>query len=61
MEQADAYGRALREARRFRLGLEGDRLEILDETDEVRLVLVRKTPLPGQPANLVGSALEYGH
>ena len=44
----------MREARRFRL--EGGRLEILDETDEVRLVLVQKTPLPGQPANLVGSA-----
>ncbi len=53
MEQADAYTTALREGKTFRL--EGDRLEILDDTDEVRIVLVRKTPLPGSPVFLVGS------
>ncbi len=54
MEQADAYTTALKEGKIFRL--EGDRLEIIDEADEVRLVLVRKTPLPGSPVDLVGSA-----
>ncbi len=51
MEQADAYTTALREGKTFRL--DGDRLEILDEADDVRLALVRKTPLPGNPADLI--------
>ena len=54
LEQADSYVRALREGKRFRVN--GDRLEILDEEDEVSLVLVRKTPLLGRPADLAGSA-----
>ena len=54
MEQADSYVTALREGNTFRL--EGDRLEILDEADEVRLVLVRKSPLPGNPVELIGTS-----
>ena len=54
MEQADAYTTALREGKTFRL--DGDRLEILDEADKVRLVLVRKIPLPGSPINLIGTS-----
>ena len=54
MEQADAYTTALREGMTFRL--DGDRLEILDEADDVRIVLVRKTPLPGNPADLIGTS-----
>ena len=54
MEQADAYTTALREGKTFRL--DGDRLEILDEADDVRIVLVRKTPLPGNPADLIGTS-----
>ena len=54
MEQADAYTTALREGKTFRL--EGGRLEIFDESDEVRLVLVRKTPLPGNPAGLIDTS-----
>ena len=54
IEQADSYVRALREGKTFRI--DGDRLEILDEADEVRLVLVRKTPLPGNPVDLVGTS-----
>ena len=54
MEQADAYTTALREGKTFRL--DGDRLQILDEANDVRLVLLRKTPLPGGPFNLVGTS-----
>ena len=54
MEQADAYMTALRVGKTFRL--DGDRLEILDEADEVRIMLVRKTPLPGSPVELVGTS-----
>ena len=54
MEQADSYVRALREGTMYRL--DGDRLKILDESDEVRIVLVRKTPLPGNPAGLIGTS-----
>ena len=53
MEQAEAYMSALREARRFRAA--GDRLEIIDAADLVRLVLVKQHPLPGYPADLVGT------
>ena len=54
MEQADSYVWALRAGKTFRL--DGDRLEILDEAGEVRLVLVRKSPLPGSPVELVGTS-----
>ena len=54
MDQADSYVMALREGKTFRLN--GDRLEILDEADEVRLVLIRKTPLPGKPVEMVGTS-----
>ena len=54
MEQADAYTDALMQGERFRVV--GDRLEIIDASDEVRLVLVRQEPLPGQPVDLVGTA-----
>ena len=54
MEQADSYVKALREGKAFRV--DGDKLEIFDEADQVSLVLVRKAPLPGSPVDLVGSA-----
>ena len=54
LEQADSYVWALREGKTFRL--DGDRLEILDEADEVRLVLIRKTPLPGSPVDLIDTS-----
>ncbi len=54
MEQADAFTGALIHGERFRV--EGDRLEIIDGVGEVRLVLVRQAPLPGRPADMVGTA-----
>ena len=53
MEQASAYVRALIRAESFRV--EGDSLKILDGAGEVRLVLARQKPLPGQPVDLVGT------
>ena len=53
-EQADSYVKALREGKAFRV--DGDKLEILDDSDQVSLVLVRKAPLPGSSVDLGGSA-----
>ena len=54
MEQADALVDALMQGESFRL--EGDRMEIVDESGEVRLVLIRQESLPGHPVDLVGTA-----
>ena len=54
MEQAEAYMDALMQGESYRIV--DDRLEIMDGAGEVRLVLVRQEPLPGRPADLVGSA-----
>ncbi len=54
MDQADAYISALNQGERYSVA--GDRLEILDGEGAVRLVLVRDTPLQGEPVDLVGTA-----
>ena len=54
MEQADSYMTALIDGKMFRL--DGDRLEILDETNEVRLISSRQDPLPGDAIDLMGTA-----
>ena len=54
MEQADSYMTALIDGKMFRL--DGDRLEIFDETNEVRLIFSRQDPLPGDAIDLVGTA-----
>ena len=54
MEQADAFVEALMAGEGFRL--ERDRLEIIDGSGDVRLVLIRQEPLPGQPVDLAGTA-----
>ena len=53
MEQADAFVDALMQGKSFRI--EGDRLEIVDGSGDVRLLLIRQEPLPGHPVDLVGT------
>lgn len=53
-DQSNAYLDTLAEGRRFRVS--DGRLEILDESGVVRLSFVKQSPLPGQPADLMGTA-----
>ena len=54
MDQADAYMSAFMQGKRYRVP--GERLEILDGEDEVRLVFIRQAPLQGSPIDLEGTA-----
>ncbi|MCY4654332.1 MAG: META domain-containing protein [Dehalococcoidia bacterium] len=54
LDQGDTYIDALAEGRRFQVS--DGRLEILNESGEVRLAFVKQSPLPGQPADLTGTA-----
>ena len=54
MDQADAYMSAFMQGKRYRVP--GERLEILDGEDEVRLVFIRQAPLRGSPIDLEGTA-----
>ena len=54
LKQANAYGKALREAEKFRLA--SDRLEILDSAGETRLVFVKQPDMRGRPVDLGGTA-----
>ena len=54
MDQADAYMSAFMQGKRHRFP--GERLEILDGEDEVRLVFIRQAPLLGSPIDLEGTA-----
>ena len=54
MDQADAYMSAFMQGKRNRVP--GERLEILDGEDEVRLVFIRQAPLLGSPIDLEGTA-----
>ena len=53
MEQTEDYKHALRSGKTFQI--DGDRLKILDDSGEVRVVFVRRTTLPGQPVDLAGT------
>ena len=54
MDQADAYMSAFMQGKRYRVP--GERLEILDGEDEVRLVFIRQAPPLGSPIDLEGTA-----
>ncbi len=54
MDQADAYMSAFMQGKRYRVP--GERLEMLDGEDEVRLVFIRQAPLLGSPIDLEGTA-----
>ncbi len=53
-DQSEAYIDTLAQGRRFRVS--DDRLEILDSSGVTGLVFVKQSPLPGEPAELSGTA-----
>ena len=53
LDQADLYLAALGQSKTFRVI--DDRLEMLDEGDNVRLAFLKEIPLPGVPARLEGT------
>ena len=51
--QAERYGKALLDSRRYRL--DDDRLELFDGMGLVRLAFMRNPPIPGRPVAVVGT------